>query len=107
MVATLKEQFESAEKETKDEIEEKLNKCEKQLELYDSQKAINRILSDLSNSTDGEIQEAIFNTISDKNFSKAEFALDLLYFDELKPPKYINDGLIWLSNTLEKHNKGV
>jgi hypothetical protein len=37
--------------------------------------------------------------------SKAEFALDLLEMDhpsDLKPPKYIREGLLWLAAQLEQ-----
>jgi len=40
-----------------------------------------------------------------KGGSKAEFALDLLEIDnpsDLKPPKYIREGLLWLAAQLEQ-----
>lgn len=41
----------------------------------------------------------------DSSFSKAEFALDLLYLDGLRPPQYIKEGLDWLQETLQKLNR--
>lgn len=40
----------------------------------------------------------------DRSFSKAEFALDLLYLDGLKPPQYIKEGLDWLQDVLLQLN---
>jgi predicted ATP-dependent endonuclease of OLD family len=46
-----------------------------------------------------------FDKIRDDNFKKSVFVLELLYFKDfpqLKTPKYIDDGLQWLNNILEK-----
>lgn len=49
--------------------------------------------------------QSAFDIIRDKNFKKAEFALDLLCFskfDNIKTPSYISEGLQWLDGILQK-----
>ena len=53
------------------------------------------------------INTEIYNTINKSTFKKAEFALDLLYLDGLKPPQYIKEGLDWLQDTLLQLNKQI
>jgi len=48
--------------------------------------------------------QSAFDTIHNKNFKKAEFALDLLClpnFDDIKVPAYISKGLGWLEGILQ------
>ena len=48
--------------------------------------------------------QSAFKIIRDKDFKKAEFALDLLYlqnFDGIKIPTYISEGLQWLESILQ------
>lgn len=45
-----------------------------------------------------------------KNGTKAEFALDILFseeIDQLKVPKYINEGLVWLAEQLKRKEDDV
>lgn len=55
------------------------------------------------------LQRKIFDTLRPKrNFRKADFANQLLYaedFDELKAPAYIQEGLEWLKEYLDKNGK--
>ena len=53
--------------------------------------------------TPAKLGEAIFDVL--KEGKKAEFALELLYSQEpkaLKVPTYINEGLTWLQDQLER-----
>jgi predicted ATP-dependent endonuclease of OLD family len=60
--------------------------------------------SDIENSVDfAALSAAMKETL--KGGGKAEFALDLLEIDnpsDLKPPKYIREGLLWLAAQLEQ-----
>lgn len=51
-----------------------------------------------------EMATRAYDEITKPHTKKAEFALDILYFEELgniKTPKYIDEGLIWLKEQLE------
>lgn len=56
---------------------------------------------------DGDINNSAQNAylaINSTGVKKAEFALDVLYFEdpeELNVPTYIKDGLYWLENVLK------
>jgi hypothetical protein len=55
-----------------------------------------------------ELGQAMFKALKDGK--KAEFTLELLYLKEpkeLKVPTYINEGLSWLQDQLERKQKGV
>jgi len=55
-----------------------------------------------------EIHKNIYEEIRDKNFHKAEFALDLIFSkdpNEIQVPNYIEEGLEWLEEQLKKHGK--
>ncbi|ANY67112.1 ATP-dependent endonuclease [Paenibacillus sp. BIHB 4019] len=57
-------------------------------------------------STATELGLSIFNLL--KSVKKAEFALDLLLLkenDSLNVPTYINEGLVWLQNELQKKHQ--
>ena len=52
-----------------------------------------------------ELSGQLFNEINSGSYKKAEFILELLFDADpktLNTPKYIADGLLWLSNTLEQ-----
>ena len=52
-----------------------------------------------------EIHKKIYEKIRNKNFQKAEFALDLIFSkdpNEIEVPNYINEGLEWLEEQLKK-----
>ncbi len=65
---------------------------------------IAKFRSDIENSVDfAALSAAMKETL--KGGGKAEFALDLLEIDnpsDLKPPKYIREGLLWLAAQLEQ-----
>jgi predicted ATP-dependent endonuclease of OLD family len=65
---------------------------------------IAKFSSDIENSADfAALSVAMKQTL--KGGGKAEFALDLLEIEhpnDLKPPKYIREGLLWLAAQLEK-----
>lgn len=65
---------------------------------------IAKFRSDIENSADfAALSAAMKETL--KGGGKAEFALDLLEIDnpgDLKPPKYIREGLLWLAAQLEQ-----
>lgn len=51
-----------------------------------------------------------FDVINGKGAKKAEFALDILYFEdtsEIKPPAYIKNGLEWVADQLTKDKQGL
>lgn len=53
---------------------------------------------------------AMYESITAKNAKKAEFALELLYFQEpakLKVPAYINEGLVWIETKLKNNKDGL
>lgn len=52
----------------------------------------------------------MYDAINDKNAKKAEFALELFYFEEpniLRTPIYIKEGLTWLEGELKKNKDGL
>ncbi|WP_438424845.1 ATP-dependent endonuclease [Aquimarina macrocephali] len=54
--------------------------------------------------------QAMYDHITDKNAKKAEFALELFFFEEpnkLKTPKYIEEGLRWLETKLISQKTGL
>lgn len=51
-----------------------------------------------------------FEEINSKGAKKAEFALDILYFEDpskIKPPLYIKNGLQWVADQLTKDKQGL
>ncbi|MEP3388195.1 MAG: ATP-dependent endonuclease [Reichenbachiella sp.] len=51
-----------------------------------------------------------FDEIDSKGAKKAEFALDILYFEDpskIKPPIYIKNGLQWVADQLTKDKQGL
>lgn len=51
-----------------------------------------------------------YEEINDKGAKKAEFALDILYFEDpskITPPIYIKDGLQWVADQLTKDKQGL
>lgn len=53
-----------------------------------------------------ECLEEIFKALSDKNVKKIDFALEILFSEDLnniKSPTYIAEGLKWISETLQKN----
>lgn len=53
-----------------------------------------------------QFHEKIYNLFRGKNVPKASFALDLIYSidpEKLVVPEYINNGLLWLQDLLDKH----
>lgn len=53
-----------------------------------------------------DFHEKIYNLFRGNNVSKASFALDLIYSvdpQKLQVPEYINKGLLWLQDLLDKH----
>lgn len=56
-----------------------------------------------------ELAEKVFDALK-KNGTKTEFALDILFSDEvdqLKVPTYIHEGLAWLAEQLKRKEDGV
>lgn len=70
--------------------------------LKSSNKNISKVVNALSSETD--IENQIYKVVN-KEITKAEFALELLYLEKLAPPKYIKEGLDWLSETLGGNNE--
>ena len=51
--------------------------------------------------------EKIYKLFRGKDVPKAGFALDLIYSvdpEDLQVPNYINEGLLWLQDLLDKHD---
>lgn len=92
-------------KDKKEELENSIKACEEELEDYKNQKSITKIIDILKSTDTDVIKKDIYDAISNKNFPKAEFALDLLYLNELRPPQYIKEGLEWLLKTLDHNYK--
>ncbi len=57
-----------------------------------------------------ESAKAAYDTINAKGVKKAEFALDILYYEDpekIKVPFYITEGLLWLQNLLKTNKTGL
>ena len=71
------------------------------------------LLKKMVNASNLSIKDAAntaFNEINAKGAKKAEFALDILYFEDpskIKPPAYIRDGLQWVADQLTKDKDGL
>ncbi|TCS93294.1 AAA family ATPase [Hazenella coriacea] len=73
-------------------------------------KGLIKKFKDAINNTESisELSEQLFKDL--RKGKKAEFALDLIYFEdpnELKVPTYIHEGLTWLKNELPKNQEDV
>lgn len=90
----------------KSKLENAIKICGEELDDYNNKKSIKKIVDILKIPTIEDIKQDIYDAISDKNFPKAEFALDLLYLDGLQPPQYIKEGLDWLLHVLNHNHKG-
>lgn len=57
-----------------------------------------------------ELVKETYTIINDKQAKKAEFALDVLYFEDLqkiKTPSYIKEGLDWIEEQLKSNKQGL
>lgn len=57
-----------------------------------------------------ELAQKVYEEITNKNAKKAEFALDVLYYEDpkkIKPPAYIKNGLEWVASQLKKDKQGL
>jgi len=57
-----------------------------------------------------ELVEETYTIINDKQAKKAEFALDVLYFEDpkkIKTPSYIKEGLDWIEEQLKSNKQGL
>jgi predicted ATP-dependent endonuclease of OLD family len=57
-----------------------------------------------------ELAEETYTIINDKQAKKAEFALDVLYFEDpkkIKTPSYIKEGLDWVEEQLKSNKQGL
>lgn len=57
-----------------------------------------------------ELAKEAYTIINDKQAKKAEFALDVLYFEDpqkIKTPSYINEGLNWIEEQLKGSKQGL
>ena len=74
--------------------------------IFNKMENVTGMIKKVKNITDAQ---SAFKTIRDPGFKKAEFALDLLYFqnfDDIKMPTYISEGLQWLESILKsKYDK--
>lgn len=66
---------------------------------------------EVSNKTDlTELAKEAYTIINDKQAKKAEFALDVLYFEDpkkIKTPSYIKEGLDWIEEQLKGSKQGL
>ncbi len=56
------------------------------------------------------LAEEAYTIITDKQSKKAEFALDVLYFEDpkkIKTPSYIKEGLDWVEQQLKNNKQGL
>lgn len=61
-----------------------------------------------NNTSKKALEKAVFDILHNKNVKKAQFALDLLYSDEvekIQTPSYIKNGLEWLDKELSDKNE--
>ncbi|MDL1912980.1 MAG: ATP-dependent endonuclease [Bergeyella sp.] len=57
-----------------------------------------------------ELVKETYTIINDKQAKKAEFALDVLYFEDpkkVKTPSYIKEGLDWIEEQLKNNKQGL
>lgn len=57
-----------------------------------------------------ELVKDTYTIINDKQAKKAEFALDVLYFEDpqkIKTPSYIKEGLDWIEEQLKSNKQGL
>ena len=57
-----------------------------------------------------ELVKETYTIINDKQAKKAEFALDILYFEDpkkIKTPSYIKEGLDWIEEQLKSNKQGL
>lgn len=57
-----------------------------------------------------ELVKETYTIINDKQAKKAEFALDVLYFEDpkkIKTPSYIKEGLDWIEEQLKSNKQGL
>ena len=57
-----------------------------------------------------DVAEEAYKIITDKQSKKAEFALDVLYFEDPKKintPSYIKEGLDWVEEQLKNSKQGL
>lgn len=57
-----------------------------------------------------ELVQETYTIINDKHAKKAEFALDVLYFEDpkkIKTPSYIKEGLDWIEDQLKSNKQGL
>ena len=57
-----------------------------------------------------ELVQETYTIINDKQVKKAEFALDVLYFEDpkkIKTPSYIKEGLNWIEEQLKSNKQGL
>ncbi|WP_291275307.1 AAA family ATPase [Flavobacterium sp.] len=57
-----------------------------------------------------ELVKETYTIINDKQAKKAEFALDILYFEDpqkIKTPAYIKEGLDWIEEQLKSNKQGL
>lgn len=57
-----------------------------------------------------ELAKEAYTIINDKQAKKAEFALDVLYFEDpkkIKTPTYIKEGLDWIEEQLKGSKQGL
>jgi len=57
-----------------------------------------------------ELVQETYTIINDKQAKKAEFALDVLYFEDpkkIKTPSYIKEGLNWIEEQLKSNKQGL
>lgn len=57
-----------------------------------------------------ELVQETYTIINDKQAKKAEFALDVLYFEDpkkIKTPSYIKEGLDWIEDQLKSNKQGL
>ena len=57
-----------------------------------------------------ELVQETYTIINDKQAKKAEFALDILYFEDpkkIKTPSYIKEGLNWIEEQLKSNKQGL
>ena len=84
-------------------------------EFFSSETEKNGVIYDIQDTIKScnnfeELHKKIYEKIRNKNFQKAEFALDLIFSrdpNEIKVPNYIEEGLEWLEEQLKKYEKSI
>lgn len=73
-------------------------------------KGLLKKMVEAANLTIKDSAKKTYDEVNSAGAKKAEFALDILYYEDpskIKPPTYIKDGLQWIADQLKKDKQGL